>query len=51
MFAFGGLTGLAIAAHSKVDGASVFDTNGDMVFASKVRTVETGIKKVCAHAT
>ena len=49
MFAFGGLTGLAISAHSKVDGASVFDTNGDMVFATRARTVETAIKEVCGH--
>jgi hypothetical protein len=49
MFIFGGLTGLAISAHSKVDGASVFDTNGDMVFATRARTVETAIKEVCGH--
>ena len=49
MFAFGGLTGLAISAHSKVDGASVFDTTGDMVFAIRSRTVEGAIKEVCTH--
>jgi hypothetical protein len=49
MFIFGGLTGLAISAHSKVDGASVFDTNGDMVFATRARTVESAIKEVCGH--
>lgn len=49
MFAFGGLTGLALSAHSKVDGASVFDTNGDMVFATRARTVESAIKEVCGH--
>lgn len=49
MFAFGGLTGLAISAHEKVDGASVFDTNGDMTFATRARTVETAIKEVCGH--
>jgi len=49
MFAFGGLTGLALSAHSKVDGASVFDTNGDMVFATRARSVETAIKDVCGH--
>jgi hypothetical protein len=49
MFAMGGLTGLAISAHAKVDGASVFDTNGDMVFATRARTVETAIKEVCPH--
>jgi hypothetical protein len=49
MFAFGGLAGLAFSAHSKVDGASVFDTNGDMVYATRARTVETAIKEVCGH--
>ncbi len=49
MFAMGGLTGLAISAHAKVDGASVFDTNGDMIFATRARTVETAIKEVCGH--
>jgi hypothetical protein len=49
MFAFGGLTGLAISANAKVDGASVFDTNGDMAYATRARTVETAIKEVCGH--
>jgi hypothetical protein len=49
MFAMGGLTGLALSAHAKVDGASVFDTNGDLVFATRARTVETAIKEVCGH--
>jgi hypothetical protein len=49
MFAFGGLMGLAFSAHSKVDGASVFDTNGDMVVAIRARTVEGAIKEVCPH--
>jgi hypothetical protein len=49
MFAFGGLTGLALSAHSKVDGASVFDTNGDMVIAVRARTVKGAIKEVCPH--
>jgi hypothetical protein len=49
MFIFGGLTGLALSAHAKVDGASVFDTNGDMVFATRARTVSEAIKEVCVH--
>ncbi len=48
-FAFGGLTGLALSSASKVDGASVFDTNGDMVFATRARTVAGAIKEVCGH--
>jgi hypothetical protein len=48
-FAFGGLAGLAIAAGAKVDGASVFDANGDMVYATKERTVEKVIQDVCAN--
>jgi len=49
MYAFDGLTGLALSAHSKVDGASVFDTNGAMVFATRAQNVETAIKEVCGH--
>lgn len=49
MFIFGGLTGLALSAHSKVDGASVFDKNGDMVYATRERTVGKAIREVCAH--
>lgn len=49
MFIFGGLTGLALSAHSKVDGASVFDKNGDMVYATRERTVGKAIKEVCGH--
>jgi hypothetical protein len=49
MFIFGGLTGLALSAGAKVDGASVFDRNGDLVFATRQRTVEKAIKEVCGH--
>jgi hypothetical protein len=49
MFAFGGLSGLALSAGMKVDGASLFDRNGDMVYATKKRTVESTIKDVCLH--
>jgi hypothetical protein len=49
MFMFGGLTGLALSSNAKVDGASVFDTNGDMVFATRARTVGGAIKEVCGH--
>lgn len=49
MFAFGGLTGLALSAGAKVDGASLFQTDGDMVYATKQNTVEKAIKDVCAH--
>jgi hypothetical protein len=49
MFIFGGLTGLALSAHSKVDGASVFDRTGDMAYATRERTVEKAIKDVCRH--
>ena len=40
MFAFGGLAGLALSAASKVDGASLFAANGDLVFATQQRTWE-----------
>lgn len=49
MFAMGGLTGLALSAAAKVDGASLFENNGDMVFATKQNTVEKSIKDICAH--
>jgi len=49
MFAFGGLTGLALSAGMKVDGASLFDRNGDMVYAVKERSVEGAVKKLCPY--
>jgi hypothetical protein len=49
MFAFGGLTGLALAGGMKVDGASLFQPDGDMVFATKQNTVEKSIRETCAH--
>jgi hypothetical protein len=48
-FAFGGLTGLAISATSKVDGSSLFQPNGDMVFATREKTVTTAIRVSCLH--
>jgi len=48
-FAFGGLTGLALAAGAKVDGASLFQSDGDMIYATKQNSVEKAIKDVCAH--
>jgi hypothetical protein len=48
-FAFGGLSGLAIAAGAKVDGASLFHLNGDMVYATKKNTVEKAVRDVCEH--
>jgi hypothetical protein len=47
MFAFGGLSGLALSALAKVDGASLFDANGDMVTATKQRTVEKSVREIC----
>jgi len=49
MFAFGGLTGLALAGTMKVDGASLFQADGDMIYATKQNTVEKAIKDTCAH--
>ena len=49
MFAFGGLTGLALAGGMKVDGASLFQPDGDMLFATKQNTVEKSIRETCAH--
>jgi hypothetical protein len=49
MFAFGGLYGLAFSAAMKVDGASLFENNGDMVYATKQTTVEKSIRDICDH--
>lgn len=48
-FAFGGLTALALSAVAKVDGASLFQNDGDMVYATKQNTVEKAIRDVCMH--
>jgi hypothetical protein len=48
-FAGGGLIGLAALSGAKVDGASLFDRTGDMVFATKQNTVEKAIRDICAH--
>ena len=49
MFAMGGLTGLALSAAAKVDGASLFENNGDMIFATKQNSVEKSIREICGH--
>ncbi len=49
MFAFGGLTGLALSAGMKVDGGSLFKTDGDMIYATKENTVEKSIRDICDH--
>jgi hypothetical protein len=48
-FAMGGLTGLALSAASKVDGASLFGNDGDMIYATKQTSVEKSIKDICVH--
>jgi hypothetical protein len=47
MFAFGGLAGLALSAASKVNGASLFAANGDLITATQQRTVENAIRELC----
>jgi hypothetical protein len=49
MFALGGLSALALSATMKVDGASLFENNGDMVYATKQNSVEKAIKDICDH--
>ena len=44
-----GLTGALISAGQKVDGASLFSANGDMVYATRESTVGGTIKDVCKH--
>lgn len=48
-FAFGGLTGLALSAAAKVDGSSLFLPNGDMVFATREKSVGKAIAVSCLH--
>ena len=47
MLVFGGLPGLALSAAAKVDGASLFAANGDLVAATKQRTVENAVREIC----
>jgi hypothetical protein len=44
-----GVTGALISAAQKVDGASVFTTNGDMVYATRESTVGSTVRDVCKH--
>ena len=46
-----GVTGALISAAQKVDGASVFTANGDMVYATRESTVGSTVKDVCKHIT
>jgi hypothetical protein len=48
-FALGGLTGLAISSGIKVDFAGLYAVNGDLIFASKSRTVGGAVNEACAH--
>jgi hypothetical protein len=49
MFAFGGLSGLALSAGMRVDGAALFNRDGDMVYAVKERTVQNAVEKLCPY--
>jgi len=49
MFAFGGLSGLALSASMKVDKVAVFNRDGDMVFGGKARSVGSAAKDACSH--
>jgi hypothetical protein len=51
MFAMGGLAGLALSSGMKVDNISLFLNNGDLVFATKERTVEKAVQAICSRAT
>jgi hypothetical protein len=48
-FAGAGLVGLAAMSGAKVDNIALFDRTGDMVFATKQRTVEKSVQEICAH--
>jgi len=47
MFLLGGLSGLAISSAMKVDHAALYATNGDLVYASKARTVNGAVRDMC----
>jgi len=49
MFAFGGLSGLALSAAMKVDGASLFENTGDMLYATKKNSIVSAIRDICEH--
>ena len=44
-----GATGGLISAVQKVNGASLFGANGDMVYATREKTVGSTVKDVCKH--
>jgi hypothetical protein len=48
-FALGGLVGLAASSNAKVDGTSVFNAEGNMVYATRARTVRKAIEDVCKN--
>ncbi len=48
-FVFGGLTGLALSSTLKVDHAALYTASGDLVDATKARTVGGAVREVCAH--
>ena len=48
-FALGGLTGLLIASGAKVNGGALFTPSGDLVFATKQRSVQKAIVQMCQH--
>jgi hypothetical protein len=48
-FLMGGLSGLAISSAMKVDHAALYAVNGDLVYATKARSVGGAVKEVCAH--
>lgn len=48
-FALGNLKSLALSAGAKVDGASLFQTDGDLVYSTKQLTFDKAIRDLCAH--
>lgn len=49
MFLIGGVYGLVASAGQKVNGASLFNAYGDMVYATREATVGGTVKDMCMH--
>jgi len=48
-FAISNLKSLALSAGAKVDGASLFQPDGDLVYSTRQLTFEKAIRDLCAH--
>lgn len=49
LLALHGLTNLALSAGAKVDGATLFQNDGDLVYSTKQISVQKAIRDLCGH--